>query len=324
LITQELRVLLFVACVAAVLVTAANFLLLRLYRRLFRLSLPKSPVYRRTERVVLVVAAAGVICVLYARLIEPFWPKVIHVQIATAKLARGAHPIRIVQIADTHSDPKPRLEERLPAIIAEQHPDLILFTGDSTNTHRAIPIFRKLMTSLARIAQTFVVRGNWDERSDANQQLFAGTGVENLDGRMVRREFYGTPVWIGGLPTDSTMSVASLFQSAPTSEFRLFLHHFPDRILGSDKPGFDNLDAAAGKIDLMCAAHTHGGQIALPFYGALVTFSRYDKRFEWGLHRVNGTWLYVNRGIGMEGGSSPRMRFWARPEITVIDIVPAS
>ena len=324
MITQEIRALIFVVCVASIFVTAINFLLLRLYRRVFRLALPKSRSYRRAERVILAAAAIGVICVLYARFVEPFWPKVILVQIASAKLAHGAHTIRIVEIADTHSDRRPRLEPRLPAIIAAQHPDLIVFAGDSTNSNRAIPGFRELMTRLSKIAPTFVVRGNWDDWDGANQQLFAGTGVENLDGRVVRREFYGTPIWIGGLPTDSTMSVAALFQPAPANEFRLFLHHYPDRIFGYDKPGHAGLDGAAGKVDLMCAAHTHGGQIALPFYGALVTFSRYDKRFEWGLHRVDGTWLYINRGIGMEGGSVPRMRFWARPEITVIDVVPAT
>jgi predicted MPP superfamily phosphohydrolase len=42
-----------------------------------------------------------------------------------------------------------------------------------------------------------------------------------------------------------------------------------------------------------------------------------------GLYRVKGTWLYVSRGLGMEGGHAPRVRFLARPEVTVLDLVPA-
>jgi len=76
-------------------------------------------------------------------------------------------------------------------------------------------------------------------------------------------------------------------------------------------------------VDLYCAGHTHGGQVALPFYGALVTFSKYGKRFETGLYRVGETRLYVSRGIGMEGGKIPRVRFCSRPEVTVIEIHPA-
>lgn len=53
-----------------------------------------------------------------------------------------------------------------------------------------------------------------------------------------------------------------------------------------------------------------------------MTLSRFGKRFESGLHRVRGTWLYVNRGIGMEGGPAPRVRFCSRPEITLLELAP--
>jgi uncharacterized protein len=54
-----------------------------------------------------------------------------------------------------------------------------------------------------------------------------------------------------------------------------------------------------------------------------VILSSYGKRFEAGLYRVGETRLYVNRGIGMEGGNMPRVRFRARPEVTVIEAHPA-
>jgi predicted MPP superfamily phosphohydrolase len=73
-------------------------------------------------------------------------------------------------------------------------------------------------------------------------------------------------------------------------------------------------------VDPYLAGHTHGGQVALPFYGALATLSAFGKEFESGLHRVADTWEYTNRGIGMEGGAAPRMRFAARPEVTVIEV----
>ena len=75
-------------------------------------------------------------------------------------------------------------------------------------------------------------------------------------------------------------------------------------------------------VDLMLAGHVHGGQVALPFYGALMTLSRHGKRFEQGLYELPGMNLYVNRGIGMEGGSAPRVRFASRPEITLFLVHP--
>lgn len=79
-------------------------------------------------------------------------------------------------------------------------------------------------------------------------------------------------------------------------------------------------DLPPNAVDLYVAGHTHGGQVALPFYGALVTLSRFGKKYEAGLYHVGDTTLYVNRGIGMEGGPAPRVRFCARPEITVFEI----
>ena len=97
----------------------------------------------------------------------------------------------------------------------------------------------------------------------------------------------------------------------PSDAVHIFAHHYPDEIYEAAKHG----------VDLYLAGHTHGGQVALPLYGALVTLSRYGKRFEAGLYHVGETALYVSRGIGMEGGTAPRVRFWARPEIAVIDLV---
>jgi uncharacterized protein len=68
------------------------------------------------------------------------------------------------------------------------------------------------------------------------------------------------------------------------------------------------------------AGHTHGGQVRMPFYGALLTMSRFDKKYEMGLHTVSGTSLFVSRGIGFEP-RMPRIRFFCRPEIAVIDVV---
>lgn len=60
----------------------------------------------------------------------------------------------------------------------------------------------------------------------------------------------------------------------------------------------------------------------IPGYGAVITLSRYGKRYEAGLFSEGGTYLYVNRGLGLEGGWMPRVRLFCRPEVTVIDLMP--
>ena len=248
----------------------------------------------------------------YGYFVEPYWPAVTHVQITSGNLPPGSSPVRIAHISDLHSDPRPRLEERLPDIISAEKPDLIVFTGDAVNSPDALPVMQRCMTRLAAIAPTFAVKGNWDAWYWGRLNLFDGTGVEELNGTAREVKAGTSSIWVAGVAVESEDRLNQAFKSIPPGACTLFLYHYPDLIH----------EVAERPVDLYCAGHTHGGQVALPFYGVLITFSRFGKRYESGLYRVNNTWMYVNRGIGMEGGSAPRVRFCARPEITVIEVHP--
>jgi predicted MPP superfamily phosphohydrolase len=88
------------------------------------------------------------------------------------------------------------------------------------------------------------------------------------------------------------------------------LYHTPDLIETASELG----------VDLYLAGHTHGGQVRLPWLGAIFTASRYGKRYEMGSYRVGRTQLYVSRGIGMEGLGTPRVRFLCPPEIVELEL----
>ena len=68
-------------------------------------------------------------------------------------------------------------------------------------------------------------------------------------------------------------------------------------------------------IDLMLSGHTHGGQVRLPFFGAIFTGSLYGRKLQSGLYRLYQTSLYISRGIGLEGMGAPRVRFLCKPEV---------
>ena len=264
------------------------------------------------RRIVFSLALFGFGCFAYAYFIEPYWLSVRNIEVKSAKLPKDSKPIRVVHISDVHSDAKPRLEEKLPSAIAEQKPDLIVYSGDSLNSPEGLTVFRKLLTEISKIAPTFVVRGNWDVWYWNNQDLFGETGARQLNGAAERLEIGGVPIWLAGVFVESEEKLSETLEQIPKNEFSIFLFHYPDLIE----------EVSQAEIDLYCAGHTHGGQVAMPFYGALVTFSKFGKKYEGGTYKANNTWLNVNRGIGMEGGNVPRVRFWARPEITVIDIIP--
>jgi predicted MPP superfamily phosphohydrolase len=264
------------------------------------------------EKALLCLAVCGVFISAYGHYVEPYWVEVTRVKLQSAKLANFSRPIRIVQISDLHCDPVRRAESQLPQIISQQKPDIIVFTGDAINSKEGLKIFRSCIGDVSKIAPTFAVQGNHDSRCWNDLPLFKNTNVVDLNGTAQKVDIAGQQIYVAGVAFDSEKLVKKALKTIPPGAFTLFLYHSPDLIH----------DLAKHPIDLVCAGHTHGGQVCIPGYGAIVTQSKFGKRFESGLYKVENSWLYVNRGIGMEGGLDPRVRFLARPEVTVIELEP--
>ncbi|HZI95017.1 MAG TPA: metallophosphoesterase [Patescibacteria group bacterium] len=94
---------------------------------------------------------------------------------------------------------------------------------------------------------------------------------------------------------------------------------FTDSLNAQGKPdyriGVEMAAVDTDRVDLMLAGHEHGGQVRLPFIGALEPNVR-SSPYQMGLYRVNSMPLLVSRGIGW---SSLPVRFWCPPEVVVMD-----
>ncbi len=257
-----------------------------------------------------IVAAAGILCFLYGLLIEPHWIDVKTVEIKTPKLSHAS--LRIVQLSDLHTDPKGINEKKIVEIVNALKPDIIVFTGDTVNASKALPVFKKTMKSLKAGIGKYAVTGNYDYWFLRGIDLFGGTDFSVLDGRIEKINKDGDTVFISGVNFEHGMYWFPVLKNVPRGYYSIFLYHRPDLIE----------DVKNSNVDLYLAGHTHGGQVALPFYGAIITLSKYGKRYEAGEYKVGNTVLYVNRGIGTEGKFGIRVRFLVRPEITVFDIRP--
>lgn len=309
---EFIRVLSFFSLVVAIYAFAAILSVKWLRHKFGGAGLSQKTGQRWFRRMILTLSCIGLLCIGYGYFIEPYRLSISRVQIPSDKLPKDAKPIRLIHISDVHSDPTPRLEMQLPETIQNEKPDLIVFTGDSINSPEGLPVFKECLTKLAAIAPTYVVKGNWDSAFWSRLNLFEGTGASELNGNSTTINIDGRALHIAGVAVGNEVRMRQMFAALPQNELSVFLYHYPDLIA----------EVAEQKIDVYCAGHTHGGQIALPFYGALITLSKFGKQYEAGLYKVNQTSLYVNRGIGMEGGRAPRVRFWAPPEVTVIDLVP--
>lgn len=258
------------------------------------------------------VFLTGVLSVLYGFYIEPYLLEVKHINIFSEKLKNTE--LTVVQISDLHCEKKTRCENKLPDVINRLNPDVVLFTGDAVNDSHGIEPFRKMMSKIRSVHGNYAVRGNFDHWFWINHDMLKNTGFTELDGRVVRIRKNNELFTVSGIRVTNGFRDLTFAADIPPEAYNIFMFHYP----GMNK-------TLAGKgVDLFLSGHTHGGQVALPFYGAIVTLSQHGKKFEAGRYDINGKILYVNRGIGMEGGHIPRIRFLNRPEITVFHIKPLS
>jgi uncharacterized protein len=260
------------------------------------------------SRTIHLVFYIGLLCFLYSYFIEPYWLQVSRLTIYTDKLKKT--DLRIVQISDLHCDTKIRTEIKLAEVVNSLKPDIVVFTGDTINSQAALPLFKAVMKNI-QCRKKYAVLGNIDEWYWKNLDLFSGTGFQLLNKDCIRLAKNNENFSICGINYSRPDRLAQVFKISVVSDFRILLYHTPDLIKA----------ASAAGVDLYLCGHTHGGQVRLPFYGALVTFSRYGKKYEAGEYVVGNTVMYVNQGIGMEN-NAPRVRFLTRPEVALIEVKP--
>lgn len=268
----------------------------------------------------LAAAYAGVSALsVYGVIVEPRRLTVTEVTLTSPKLAANAPPVRVLQMGDFHIERLTRRERDLLARVAALAPDLILLTGDYLNlsfVHDEVALAeaRQFLRQLRVPFGVYAVTGSppVDPPSVA-EALFDGLdNVRWLRDEHVALNVRGQRLYVAGVTCRHVLDVdadrlQAVLADIPPQAFTVVLYHSPDLMP----------EMVEFSVDLYLAGHTHGGQIRLPFFGALVTSSEYGKRYEMGLYREGETHLYVARGLGMEGKGAPRARFLCPPEIVL-------
>ena len=247
---------------------------------------------------------------IYASRIEPNQIEVTRIDLESPKV-KG--PIKIVHLTDLHMEKFGRREKKALRLVKEEDPDLIVLTGDYTNSLEKSADVQRFMKELHAKYGVYAVHGNWNPREKA-KKFFERTDVRVLDDRSTAVRTPMGRVSVAGIFWYSFRHPgAALANVNPRNSYVILLSHMPDAALH-----------APPSVDLILAGHTHGGQVRLPGIGPVVTFSGVGRAKSAGLSKLeSGGYLYVNRGLGMEGGGAPRIRFCCRPEVAVITIRPS-
>ncbi len=256
----------------------------------------------------------------YALYVEPFRLTTTYLEFRAAGVVPAGSHLRIVQVSDLHMERWTKREMDVLDEIATLEPDLIVLTGDYLNLSylddpRTLADTRAFLSRLHAPYGVYAIQGTVD-KGGRMERIFAGLDVTVLEDEVVEVPVggWGRSLYVVGLADLGTArdraALPELMEEIPGGAFSLLLYHRPDVAEVAAQEG----------VDLYLAGHTHGGQVRLPLYGALVTFSDYGKRFEQGRYELDETTLYVSRGLGMEGWLAPRVRFLCPPEIVVIDV----
>jgi predicted MPP superfamily phosphohydrolase len=264
----------------------------------------------------------GTLLVIYGFYIEPFRIDVHKESFLTPRFAAG-QKLSLIHLGDLHIERITRRETEILKDIQDLHPDLILFSGDILNLSylqdaRAQSEAVHFLSQLQAPLGVYAVSGSPAvDLPELFPKLIGSTPIHWLNDQAVRIDQAGRSVTVYGLdcshdPEKDEAALRSLLASSPLdpSAVNILLHHSPDLAPNASQYAFD----------LQLSGHTHGGQVRLPFYGALVSGSLYKKAFEAGRYLVNGMTLYVTRGLGMEGAVAPRVRFLCPPEMIVWNI----
>ena len=287
-------------------------------------------------------AAAGAAAVVvagavYSTLIERHWYALRRVEVPV--LAPGGWPIRVLHLSDLHITPAQRHKAAWVSALADLRPDLVINTGDTLSHAHAIPSAMAAFGALLDVPGAFVFGNNdyfapqlksphryftrtrslpktpplpWRELGAAQ----AERGWMDLSNHKQTIQVRGQRIALAGVDDPHLRRdryAAIVGPADPDAVVRIGVAHSPEpRVLD---------DFAGDGYDLVLAGHTHGGQVRIPGYGAVVTNSDIDRGRVRGLSRWGAhMWLNVSAGLG----NSPYMpiRFCCRPEATLLTLLP--
>jgi predicted MPP superfamily phosphohydrolase len=323
------------------------------------------------------VVALGAAGVAYAGLVErnAFALREFTVPVLPA----GSGPIRVLQISDLHLMPAQARKIEWVRGLAELAPDLVVNTGDNLASTGSVPGALRAMEPLFAFPGVFVMGSN----------DYYGPTPKN-PARYLTRRYAQAPPGRHRLPTEDLRRgmLAGGWTDLDNVRTVLSVAHRSVEVVGTGDAhiGKDRYGSVAGPASaaadltigvthapyqrvldpmaadgarLIVAGHTHGGELAVPVYGALVTncdlptdrakgLSRWwpgagaayagqpgwhQRLDRWGSVHLRGgssaayeapadaAWLHVSAGLG----TSPYapVRFACRPEATLLTLVPA-
>ncbi|MDQ1003910.1 putative MPP superfamily phosphohydrolase [Neobacillus niacini] len=276
---------------------------------------------KRTFGTFLTVLGLGSGGYFYANRVEPSLLEINKLEIKHSLIPTSFNGIKIVQFSDTHLGFHYNVNQfkKLVERINQLEPDLIFFTGDLLDEPNKYDEINKVALILQQLNATigkYCIYGNHDHGGYGSEIYRNLMELSNftvlLNESLLIKQTDGSSISLLGI--DDRMlgrpDLKTAMKQVPEDSFKLLLSHAPDV---AD-------EALSYGIHWQLSGHSHGGQVKIPFVGALV-IPPFAQNYPEGLYSIgenNPLSLYVNRGIGT---TRLPFRFMAKPELTVFTLI---
>ncbi|MFE9170920.1 metallophosphoesterase [Streptomyces kebangsaanensis] len=266
-------------------------------------------------------------------------------------LPSGMRPLRVLQVSDIHMVSGQRKKQRWLRSLAGLRPDFVINTGDNLSDPEGVPEVLDALGPLMEFPGAYVFGSNDyygpKLRNPARYLMEKTTGRHGLNGNPPAvgvihnpwedlRDGFDEAGWLNLTNTRGTLKVEDVSVELTGLDDPHIKRDRYTRVAGgpSDTADFSmgvvhapylrTLDAfTADDYPLILAGHTHGGQLCIPFYGALVTNCDLDTDRVKGLstHTSEGRTSYLHVSAGCGTNRYTPVRFACPPEATLLTLV---
>ena len=218
--------------------------------------------------------------VLYALFLSPNILIVNEYFIKSESLPEGFDNAKITHFSDLHYTPSNEKQlKKLANTINEQNPDIVVFTGDLTKEKLSKKYQQTLLDNLSNITAKigkYAILG--DEDSNDSKDILSQSGFVLLNDSMeliFNNDIEPITIYSGNV------------EDKLLDNYSIYLSHKPDDVdkLTSKKP------------NLILAGHSLGGQIRIPYWGALIKTNG-SKKYTNNHYELGESQMYISFGIG--------------------------
>ncbi|GAA1699051.1 metallophosphoesterase [Microbacterium sediminicola] len=307
-----------------------------------------SPLARTALTTLGVVGAVGAATAVWGIGIERYLYTVRRHEVAI--LPEGSSPIRVLHLSDIHMAPWQKRKQRWLATLASLEPDLVVNTGDNLGHAEGLAGVRAALDPLRDVPGVYVHGSNDHDAPHFRNpfQYFAGPSkkvedrgaldVHALDSYLqsdlgwhdlnnAGTVFDAAGVSIGAFGVSDAHRHWDRLDELPPVVERIATAS-PDVTIGvTHAPYIRVLDAFTEfGADMIFGGHTHGGQVRMPGYGALVANCDIplDQARGLSMWTAGGRSVPLNVSAGVGHSIYAPVRFACRPEISLITLLPRS